>query len=331
MGLATRANTDHGGRCEARPLAKPYRSPGVQQVVHLAERGHRRRQRGRTGHHARRGKIQGGGQPLCVDQHPPKQVDHLGQLTTDGVKLVALERTGILRRHGGYPAHLALLRHLLDEGHGGLLADLHDDVNVALSREQGSGHHLAFHGLAVDHHDRRIPTFDAKVARHTPEHAGRRVARPVLGNCRIDHQAREGRADTQDVLGRGLVDPGNGSGQPGSPGQTELRVLIASHVLDEHIGLAFVRLRVLLEGIDPVDDLHRPFAVAQHGFGDGRPRVWMQEDAAVLLEARRVGRRADARLHLLIGGRHDLDAVLGIQLVLDGLHGPGGPLGRREP
>ena len=168
------------------------------------------------------------------------------------------------------------------------------------------------------------------MACHAPEHPGGCVARPVFGDAGVDHQPLVGRTDTQDVLGRGLVDPGNGSRQPGVPGQTELRVLVAGHVLHEHIRLTFVGVRVLLERIDSVDDLHRPFAVAQHGFGDGRPRVGMQEDARVLLEARRVGRRADARLRLLIGGGHDLDAVFRVQLLLDGFHGPGGPVRRRE-
>jgi len=52
-----------------------------------------------------------------------------------------------------------------------------------------------------------------------------------------------------------------------------MRVLVAGHVLHEHIRLTFVGVRILLEGIDSIDDLHRALAVAQHGFGDGRPRL----------------------------------------------------------
>ena len=68
-----------------------------------------------------------------MDQHPPEEINHFGQLTADAVELVPLEWAGILRRHGGGPAGLALLRHLLDEGEGGLAAELHDDLNFALS------------------------------------------------------------------------------------------------------------------------------------------------------------------------------------------------------
>ena len=301
-------------------------------MVHLAERRDSGRERRRSRHHTRRREIQRGRQSLRVDHHPPQQVDHLGLRPGDGVQLVVLEWAFVLRRDRRGPAGLALLRHLRDEGDGGLGAELDDDFDFALAGEEGGGNEVAFPGLAVDDHDRvgLLSALDSDVARHAPEHSGGRVARPARGDRRIDHQPLVSRPDAQDVLRRGLVDPGDGAGEPGISGQTELGVLVAGHVLHEHVRLALVSLGVLLERIDAVDDLHRPLAVAEHRLGDGRPRVGVQEDARVLLEARCVGRGADARLGLLIGGRHDLDAVLGVELLLDGLHGPRRSLPRRE-
>jgi len=124
---------------------------------------------------------------------------------------------GVLRRHGGDPAGLAFLRHLLDEGHGGLAAEFHDDLDFGPSRQEGGGHDIACHRFAVDEHDRvcSITALDPDVACHAPEHPGGRVARPVFGEAGVDHQPVVGRTDPQDVFRRGLVDPGNGSDSQG--------------------------------------------------------------------------------------------------------------------
>ncbi len=65
-----------------------------------------------------------------------------------------------------------------------------------------------------------------------------------------------------------------------------------------------------------------PVAIAEQRFCDHGPRVGMQEDPAVLLGARRIGgNAAQFRVITIKAGRAEFDAIFGVQLFVNRIHG----------
>ena len=184
-GPARLGDADHRRRGEAHPLAEADRPPGIEQVVHLAERRDAGGQGGRARHHSRRREVERGRQALRMHSHLSEEVNHLGLRAVQGMEFFRPQGTAVLRFHRRDPAGLALPRHAGDERHGGGRAEPDDDFGFGPPGQRGHGNEAAGQGNPVDEHGGIGPcaAFDADAAGHAPENARRRIARPGGGKA----------------------------------------------------------------------------------------------------------------------------------------------------